>query len=383
MSRLENALRELTDALSDVAERERLSLPKQIDLRLELGGTDSKGWKKRTQRCLEGFSESALETNLTAAFPTGHVWCFQCARIDCVHSKPDDERAVFSGYHATGKPKWAGFLDVCLQQKKRDVGRLFGQRRSVVALAHGGQELNAAMLFEFSTTAKGFEVMGQAVVGLVSPTLARKNVQGEGIVLTVQVVRMRETQPHLQLRFLGIEERDIIIAAAENSPRSPAEQLRRTLEKVRRRLASIERRAYRGDTLIDPPYLVDAVGAVVNRIRGDLNRIFNSRDDRTAHGRKRHQGGQRPTTSAKDDARSVSSERLLMDTRRKTLVVVGPRSRAHIFTVEGLHVTSLRLEPGELERKMSRTRWRRTSSTEFEQFRRVMENTDADTGDGR
>ncbi len=369
IGRLETALRELSQALQEVAHRDGLTPPDQLEMIVELQPTDGRGWKRRVQDCLDALSKADRNQPKIEPHPAGHVWCFQCARIDCSHSRALDERDVFAGYHATGKPNWVGFLDLCIQQKKRQVNRLFGDRRGVVALAHGGEELNAAMLHEFSAAAHGFEVMGQAVIGLIPKSLTFRKSPNDGFVLSIQVVKMRETKPRLQLRILGIGEHEIITAAVAHSPRSPAEQLRRTLERTRRRLASLERKVYRGASLLDHSYLLDEVGRIVNRVRSDLARIFNPRGDRTAHGRTRHQGMERPTASARDDARTVSKDRVLADTRKETFVVLGPKKRAHIFSPEGLHVTSLRLEPGELERKTARKRWRHITPEELLHFR--------------
>ena len=70
-----------------------------------------------------------------------------------------------------------------------------------------------------------------------------------------------------------------------------------------------------------------------------------------------------------NDALSANDERLLRDAERSTIVVLGKRGRGHIFSDAGRHVTSLRLRPGEVERKLDRGRWVRLSPDEASSFR--------------
>ena len=112
-----------------------------------------------------------------------------------------------------------------------------------------------------------------------------------------------------------------------------------------------------GDASFDGP-----VRALLTQLRGDLEGIFRAHGRRTSHARDRHTQSERPTGDAMRDLSSASDDRFLWDTHRETAVVIGPRGRAHVFSTEGLHVTSLRLSPGELERKVERGRWQPMAS---------------------
>ena len=50
-----------------------------------------------------------------------------------------------------------------------------------------------------------------------------------------------------------------------------------------------------------------------------------------------------------------------MDAHTRAYVVLGPKNRAHLFTSAGKHMTSMQLDPGELDRKVGRRRWRPVS----------------------
>jgi len=52
--------------------------------------------------------------------------------------------------------------------------------------------------------------------------------------------------------------------------------------------------------------------------------------------------------------------------------VLGPRGRAHVFSPDGRHVTSLSLGPAEAERKGGRSRWRPLTGPEAAAFRKAI-----------
>ena len=73
------------------------------------------------------------------------------------------------------------------------------------------------------------------------------------------------------------------------------------------------------------------------------------------------------------DALNVPQERLLRDIERHTVIVLGKKNRAHVFSFQGHHVTSLQLKPDEVDRKSKRKRWRTLTHDEALDFRRILE----------
>ena len=96
---------------------------------------------------------------------------------------------------------------------------------------------------------------------------------------------------------------------------------------------------------------------LLRRLQGDLERTLRTNTVRTHHAEERHMEGERPTAVAVKDATKASMDKYFIDTRHDTIVVIGPRLRAHIFGRDGLHVTSMQLEPSELERKTGKGVW--------------------------
>lgn len=193
-------------------------------------------------------------------------------------------------------------------------------------------------------------------------------------VLTVQVVETRfvgSTQ-RLRLNLLGIDQGAIVRAASDGAPRNPAEQLRRTLHRTRQKLEAVTRRVESEEARGRRPDVVGLVSPLIGRLRGDVSRIFSPDLRRTRHAESRHRGARRPTSTAWDDARAASDDKLLGDTQRGTVIALGPRNRAHVFTDAGRHVTSLRLEEGELAGKVARKRWLPLESARLSDFRAAL-----------
>ena len=199
----------------------------------------------------------------------------------------------------------------------------------------------------------------------------------ERVAITLQIVetRLAGEGRRLRLNLLGLPQARVAEAAASGDPRAPAERFRRTIAATRQRLEALERRLLPVRSRGAPVELESAVKPLLSRLRGDVERVFSPERHRTQHARERHQGGQRPTSLAVTDASNVSDDGLLYDTVRETIVVIGPRGRAHVFSKQGRQVTSLKLEPGELTRKTGRARWQPLSPSLVKAFRQSLKGT--------
>ena len=322
---------------------------------------DAQTQRERATELVEAYRDRILE-GLTAhkAFRMGRVYCFQCDAPDCVHAVPGDPVETFVGYTPTGKPSWEGFANVLLRRGYERVDRLYGDHPEVVALVQMAPELTGELLPGFGSGSLAYNVQGQVVLGLIPEKLRLEPGAGDRVALTVQVVESRtgSDRSRLRLNVLGLTVDQIAEAADRGPARSVAARLAESLRIARQRLHSmgrqIELREKRGsDTEVDKQ-----ISPLLHQLRGDLERIFKVRQERTRHAREHHEEGNRPIGQALTDARRASDDRFLLDERNKTVVVLGPKSRAHIFSAVGKHVTSMQLDPGELERKVGKQRWR-------------------------
>jgi hypothetical protein len=311
-----------------------------------------------------------------SAFSPGRVYCFLCDASDCAHAKPGAADAIFSGYNATGKPQWASFANACLARAEPRVDRLYADPPEVIAIVDQGERLSGDLLAAFGRDSRSFRVLGQVSAGLVSEDLgAYPRAAGrERKAFSFQVVETRsEREPWcLRANLIGLDLSALGAVAGEAGERSVAEALRRTLREADAAVAALARRSkaarLRGGSAMAP----ELVDSLLAQLRGDIERVFRANARRTSHAHHRHQAGERPTGSAMGDARAIGQERLYRDTRRGTLVVLGPKGRVHVFADDAKHVTSLVLERTEVERRLADGRWRPVQPPEFLDFQAAL-----------
>jgi hypothetical protein len=95
-----------------------------------------------------------------------------------------------------------------------------------------------------------------------------------------------------------------------------------------------------------------------------LEKGFRGKERRTRHAERRHAEGDRPTRMALADLARAAREDLLFDTRTEAVVVVGDRGRAHLFSLAGKLVTSVRYNPAAIEKRRQSGLWRPAAEEE-------------------
>jgi len=362
------ALHRVQRALERAAERAGGRLPDDWSIDVELSAADRGEWHERAAALLEAAREVTLSEKRPPRGPDDALWCCQCKSAECDHATAPGPRYTFDGYAATGKPTWIPFVELCLRRRPPGMDRIFAEPAGVIALKCVGDDLGEHRLAAFEPGPETWEVVGQVVAGLVPQDLDPRG-QGDRFALTIQVLRTNfGGQVRFRLGLIGCTRRHVDIQAASGSERSPAEQLRRTLAAARRTLEKLERRS------LDEAGQADRISALLSTLRGDLSRIFSGKVHRTKHAQRRHRSGARPTSQAVSDARGASMERVLFDIPRETFVILGRKGRAHVFSRSARHVTSMRLEDGEVTRKKRRQRWREVTPSEYQALRRQLNN---------
>jgi hypothetical protein len=112
-----------------------------------------------------------------------------------------------------------------------------------------------------------------------------------------------------------------------------------------------------------------------------LDKGWRGRERRTHHAEQRHGEGDRPTRMALADLARAQTEDLLFDSRNQTLVVLGERGRAHVFSLGGKIVTSVRYNPAAIARRREKGIWRRATADEVETVRNRLRKAGDDLGD--
>lgn len=378
--RARRVLRELRELCRDIAEEHGVSRSEPfpvsdlvIPVSLDLSGlpTDSvdAGAASRLRKELADRVVEGLKA--LTAFRQGRVYCFQCDSPDCPHSAPATRDETFCGYSATGKPSWQTFLNFCIQRKDPRMDRLYGKRPGVVSVVQVASELKGELLPAFGKGSLAFNVLGQVVVGLVPMNLCIPGGGDERVALTVQLVETRSSteKRRLRLNMLGMSPDEIAGADEEGGVGNRAGRLRYAVRTARQRLNSVGRQLARGERRGHEMDLEQRVAPILSKLRSDLDKILRLERYKTTHALARQAQPERPTGAAMSDVLAVSDDRLLLDGRRDTVVVLGRRQRAHIFSMDGRHITSLQLEEGELERKVGQKRWKPLPPEQQHQFR--------------
>ncbi|MFM7203847.1 MAG: hypothetical protein ACKO6N_23950 [Myxococcota bacterium] len=296
------------------------------------------------------------------AYREGRVYCFWCDAPDCQHSRPSHQGDTFAGYGPTGKPEWVSFVNLCLEEQEPRVDLLYEEPPEVIARVQSASALEARQLPQYGKESLVFRVLGQVVAGLVPIDLKvsrwRSAPSTARVALTLQVLEVSTPVqgPRLRLNLLGLTFDELLEASAEARPREAAERLRRTLQGVRHKLEVLSRKAVFAEQVGEKLMLEAEVLPLLEELAVDVERLFKL-PARTQHAHMRHQSRERPTSNALGDVRTAPLDRYFVDEERDTVVVLGPKQRAHVFSPDGRHVTSMQLLPGELERKAQRGRW--------------------------
>ena len=355
-----------------------------IDLPLVVGPPSS-SVPERSARLVAGLRARIEEAVKGAsAFREGHVYCFFTDAPESPYSRPPSVADVFAGYSGNGRPEWIGFANLCLLKKEPRVDRLFADPPEIAAIVQMHDELTDGLEPGFGRGSLAYRLVGQVSFGFVPRGLDLRHRGDERVAVTLQVVatRLGTSAERLRLNVLGLSVPAIAEAAARADASSPAEAFRRVLRGTRERVDALGRKMTRAQKAGEPIDVDAEVRAVLGRLRGDLLRVFKSRDYRTRHAEERHQSGERPTSLAIADALAATDGRFFRDEHKDTVVVAGPRHRVHVFSRDGRHVTSLDVLPAELERRVDRGRWRPLERLAAEVFKEALRRSRSDRSAG-
>lgn len=373
-SRVDSVLRLLSDEV-----RARLARHPQghllaaggdrLELTLSLPAAARNGRLAEAGEQLEAELARAIDGALAhrAAFRPGRVFCLRCGGADCEHAAPGDSRQVFAGYGKTGLPRFTDFGQLLLERGDPRVDRLYAGNPALLAHTLRAGELTGELLAAYRDSDAGYRLHGQVAAGwyrVPDPATGRPAV----VAVSLQVV---STRPAGGGRRFGLN----VLGTAPGG--EPIEHLhdrlgeipwQETVRWAQTALDGIARKTGRGRRQAETP-LQRRLDGLLDGIARRLEKSRRARDRRTLHAQERHAGGDRPTAMALADLARAADDRLLVDTRRKTLVVLGARGRAHLFNRDGKLVTSVRYNPASIERRKQRRLWRPARRDEIETLR--------------
>ncbi|MCP4662812.1 MAG: hypothetical protein GY856_46055 [bacterium] len=333
-------------------------------------------------------ADETLQTELGAllahrtAFRPGRIFCLRCSSTDCEHSAPPDSRHVFVGYGSSGMPRFLDFAQWLLERQHPQLDHLYEQPPRLVTEVTSGRELTEQLVPAFRDRQIDYHVHGQVTAGWYRITRA-DNTTTAVLALSFQVLSSSHRGGRRRPRrrdggAKGAGGRRLGLNVLASGPDGePLEQLYHRLGSIpwtpvvqwsQSVLETIERAQSRKSAT--PELLSRRVEGLLNAIARRLEQDRRSRERRTQHAEKRHSAGDRPTRMAHADLARAGDDSVLVDTRRKTIIVLGERGRAHVFNSDGRLVTSIRYSPESIERKKSQEIWRPASADEVMTLRK-------------
>jgi hypothetical protein len=296
------------------------------------------------------------------AFILGRVYCYRCESAECEHGAPPRRGSVFGGYSSTGLPVWPELPQLLLDRRHPRIDLLYQPaRREMIAVYMNDEELTRKQLEVFGRGSRTYRIWGQVVFGYLHIASASEEQRpAQRAALTVQAVehRRRDGLPRLDLNIIGRldEERQTV-----DCLQGPFQlRILEVLADLQRKVAALSpdpRAVGRGRRVrirADAPY---RVADLLQTAARTLEQIGRQRHRRTLHAEVRREAN-RPTNKALEDAVAAPDDHVLWDSAGRTVIVVGPRKRVHVFSLAGKHITSLTMEPEAVRNRLRRKRWR-------------------------
>jgi hypothetical protein len=315
----------------------------RIDLRLSLPTAFRDGQLAAVAGEAAASLQEAVQALLqhSALFRPGRVLCLRCRTAACEHSAPAAGRQIFAGWGPAGLPRFVDFGQWLLQRRDPRVDLLYRDPPQRVAVVVPEAELAGGLIPAFRQREEAYRIHAQVTAGwyqardpagvrrpfAVSLQLISTRAARQGGRLGINVVGTGpggEPLETLYDQLGGIPWGDAVRWA--QGVLVGIEEARQ--EATEKRLAGLAQ-------------------ALARRLEKDAR----GAERRTQHGRQRHAEGDRPTRMALADLSRATPENLLYDVRSETLVVVGDRGRAHVFNLAGKLVTSVRYNPGVIEKR--------------------------------
>lgn len=371
--RVREALRLLAEAVRDRVDRHpwghllggrndsvRLALELPTALRETLDANSLGALSENISTVLD----EAIHQLLThrATLRPGTVFCLRCRSAECEHARPDDPRQVFAGFGRTGLPDFRDLGQLLLEHGDPEVDRLYRQPPELIARVVRGSQITAELIDAYQDPESGYRIHGQVIAGWYAvPDPAGRP---QSVAVTLQVV---STQPRgarsrrYALNVLGLgpdgEPLETLYDRLGEIPWTDsvrwAQEILDTLGESKKQKRKKRGRGPGGGHSVER-----RIDGLLRAIARRLVKDRRAHRRKTRHARERHAQGDRPTPMALPDLARADEDDLLVDVRAETFVVLGEKGRAHVFSPQGKHVTSVRYNPASISRRRERGQWR-------------------------
>lgn len=328
--------------------------PLELKMKLEFNGRPEHEAEEagRLVETIETHVDDAILQG--CAFRPGRVYCFFCESADCDHARPTDARHIFRGYSQFGRPEWQSMLDFAIARGDERVDRLAGEHSQPIMVCVGRDELVGDRLSSFAEKEYIYDIRGQIVLGYY--TLPMNGMRAK-FAVSMQLIRS-STRTHLVrlgINTIGLLPDGVDLEQAlALDPRWPFNELLvaadRELAQINQDLKQIpqERRMSIAAQMADD---------LLHDIQSGIGRRQRREYWRTDHAVERAEERTRPTGMVQPDLANAKPDRVLLDKKKDTFVLLGPKGRVHILSPSGLHITSLFLESKEIDARRAQERW--------------------------
>ncbi len=304
-----------------------------------------------------------------AAFRPGSVYSFFDESSEAPECQPKAPQLVFAGYTETGHPHWLTLLDLLLERRDERAGAVAKESGQPITVHMSRADLVRDQLDVFARKRRAYDIVGQLVLGYFRQA---KGTRHEKFAVTLQVVRSssRSKVVRLGINVIGVlpDGRRAMEAETEREQWPFVDLLR----EARRRLAGINPKL----KALPRERRMKAAAQAAEELLHEMSHGFERgarRDSwRTEHASLRAEEGTRPTGMARQDFRTARGDRIYLDARDATYVVLGPKGRTHIFAPSGKHVTSLQMDGHAISERIRKNRWRPTEKNDAREFRKLV-----------
>ena len=293
-------------------------------------------------------------------FRSGRAVCLRCGGTECDHAAVPHERAVFSGYLSTGLPRWVNWDELLLERRDSRVDQLHLPTPGFVVSDVSESELVDSVL-EAYRPEDGFRVWGQVDAGW----FFKSRVPDDRQALSLQVISVRGLgrEWRFGLKVLGIAPGgEALETRLDTWGELPWGETVRWGQGILRDIEAAANLVPNSDSK-DASWKKRAAG-LSSALARRLEKLDRSDRRKTLHAQDR-QRQQRPTGKALADLAAASNAQILFDLRNETLVVLGDRGRAHVFSSEGRLVTSIQYTSASIARRRDSGTWRSAAAAEI------------------
>lgn len=315
---------------------------------------------------------------------SGHALCYWCQQTDCEHSQPENGHTILAGWSATGMPVWKNVTNFLLSEAPEMLDNIHGDTLKPFAVIVDESDLLAEVLPQYMEGTKFSQPLAALIVGGFPLQLPNYEIDHLALTAMIHETRTARGIPRYRWNFISTPPKPFHLATLLGQEDSS--HLARWISALRALMVGlqeeIEARAREGKrmSMKESRQRVFQVLRESQSILGAYNR---RKDRKTLHALERGEDPQRPTSAAISDVLASKRQDLFLDRRESTVIVRGPNSRIHVFTQNGIHVTSARYSPDSIANRIQRKRWIPMEDSDFLRFHTEIKNRVGESGERR